>query len=88
MPATVRGVPNSIPKSSEYSRNSDSFPGMGSQQVAFGPFVLDHRLRLLWRDGERVVIGDKALTLLSALLQKEGQIVTKAELIDAATLSR
>jgi TolB-like protein len=57
---------------------------MQGQQFLFGDFVLDAARGTLARDGEPVPIGNRALTLLQALVQAEGKVLTKAELIDAA----
>ena len=51
---------------------------------AFGPFVLDVDRGTLLREGRPIAVGHKGLLLLQALLQAPGQVVTKAELMDAA----
>jgi TolB-like protein len=51
---------------------------------AFGPFTLDSERETLLRDGRPVDIGHRALAVLQALLDANGQVVTKARLIDAA----
>lgn len=50
----------------------------------FGPFALDAPRGVLSRDGVVVELGRRAISLLHALLRAEGDIVTKAELMDAA----
>jgi TolB-like protein len=57
---------------------------MQGQTFLFGDFVLDAARGTLARSGEPVPIGHRAFTLLQALVQAEGQVLTKAELIDAA----
>ena len=47
----------------------------------FGPFSIDSEARVLFRDGERVPLPPKAADLLIALVEREGQIVTKDELL-------
>ena len=47
----------------------------------FGPFSIDSEARVLFRDGERVPLPPKAADLLLALVEHEGQIVTKDELL-------
>jgi DNA-binding winged helix-turn-helix (wHTH) protein len=57
---------------------------MPTQPFAFGPFVLEPDNGTLFRGGELVAIGQRGSLLLAALLKKTGQVVTKAELMDAA----
>jgi DNA-binding winged helix-turn-helix (wHTH) protein len=47
----------------------------------FGPFCLSPRRRLLLEDGAPVRIGSRALEILIALTEKNGELVTKYELI-------
>lgn len=56
---------------------------MAGQSLAFGPFRLDAD-GVLWRDGRLVSIGRRGVRLLELLLRHRGQVVGKAELIDAA----
>jgi TolB-like protein len=53
---------------------------MGAAPHSFGPFVL-HPGRELLRDGKVVAIGNRALHLLEAMLDAEGVVVTKAEMM-------
>ena len=46
----------------------------------FGPYRLDPRTRVLWRGDEVVPLTPKALDLLLALVEKRGEVATKAEL--------
>jgi TolB-like protein len=55
-----------------------------NQGFAFGPFVLDIRRGSLLRDGRPVAVGHKGLSLLQALLQANGQVVSKTALMQAA----
>jgi predicted ATPase/DNA-binding winged helix-turn-helix (wHTH) protein len=50
--------------------------------IAFGPFLLFRSQRLLKRDGKPLRIGDKALDLLVALIERPGEFFTKAELVE------
>lgn len=52
--------------------------------LAFGPFELDFVGRRLTEAGRPVVLGSRALELLIALLERPGELVTKAELIARA----
>ena len=55
-----------------------TFPG---RWFRFGPYVVDPRRRLLWRDGSLVPLTAKALEILDALLQHRARVVTKEELL-------
>jgi TolB-like protein len=50
----------------------------------FGPFELDSRRGTLIRDGRPIAVGAKGLSLLCALLQAPGQVVSKSALMEAA----
>jgi len=51
------------------------------RRLAFGPFVLDVETQVLWRGGDVVPLTPKAAALLQALLEKQGDVVRKAELL-------
>ncbi len=53
------------------------------QNISFAEFELDRNRRRLLRGGEPVVLYAKAFALLSFLVEKNGQIVTKDEILDA-----
>jgi TolB-like protein len=57
---------------------------MPMQRLVFGPFTLDADRGTLLRDGRPMAIGHRALQLLQALAAARGQVVTKAELMEAA----
>lgn len=57
---------------------------MQGSRFAFGPFVLDPGAGTLLRDGSPVAIGHRGLNLLAALVGRSGEILGKAELMDAA----
>ena len=48
----------------------------------FGPFKVDRAERVLFRDGEPVILTAKAFDTLLALLERHGHVVTKCELMD------
>ena len=56
---------------------------MPEQQFRFGPFLLDPDRHVLLRAGEPVAVGYRGVLLLGALLRRPGEVLTKAELIDA-----
>ncbi len=53
-------------------------------RITFGPFVLDPARGRLLRDGRAVPVNHKGIRLLAALLQRPGEAVDKATLMDAA----
>lgn len=55
---------------------------MVEPQHIFGPFVLDVGCGLLQRSGKSVAIGHRGLALLQALLEADGEIVSKAVLME------
>lgn len=56
----------------------DAHPGL-----TFGAFRLDRQNAQLWRGAQQVTLKAKSLALLSYLLDRPGQLVTKDELLDA-----
>jgi DNA-binding winged helix-turn-helix (wHTH) protein len=48
----------------------------------FDGFCLLPRERLLFYSGERLRIGDRALDILSALMQRQGEVVSKSSLLE------
>lgn len=57
---------------------------MQPESYEFGPFTLDVQRGVLAREGVALEAGHRAVLLLRALLRAQGQVVTKAELMDAA----
>jgi TolB-like protein/cytochrome c-type biogenesis protein CcmH/NrfG len=57
---------------------------MQGARFAFGPFVLDPGLGTLLRDDTPVALGHRGLKLLTTLVARPGDILSKAELLDAA----
>ncbi len=51
---------------------------------AFGPFRLDAETEILFRDGEPVPLGRRAVALLRVLVERSGTPVSKDALIEAA----
>src|SRR6476661_8584560 len=56
-------------------------PGSLSSHYVFGPFQLDESTRRLKKDGSSVAITPKAFDLLLLLVAREGQVVSKDEVI-------
>jgi DNA-binding winged helix-turn-helix (wHTH) protein len=57
---------------------------MAGQRFSFGPFLLNPQSGTLLRDGEPLAVGGRGVRLLEALLKRPGEVVTKADLMDAA----
>ena len=57
---------------------------MAEHNHVFGPFVFDGRRMVLLKHGAPVVLGQKGLALLGALMAASGRVVPKSELMDAA----
>ena len=57
---------------------------MPGRRFAFGPFILNPESGTLLRDGEPLAVGGRGVRLLEALLKCPGEVVTKADLMDAA----
>ncbi len=51
-----------------------------SSRVRFSEFEADLRAGELWRNGERVRVQDLPFRLLAALVERPGELVTRAEL--------
>ena len=56
---------------------------MPGQRFTFGPFLLNPDNGTLLRQGEPVAVGQKGILLLEALLGRPGEVLSKAELLDA-----
>ena len=56
---------------------------MSARRFAFGPFVLNAEAGTLLREGEPVPVGYRAFLLLTAFLNRPGEVLTKSDLIDA-----
>ena len=55
-----------------------------SARLTFGPYVLDPGAGTLCRQGVPVPLGYRGFLLLSAFLDRPGEVLTKSDLIDAA----
>ena len=56
-----------------------------SMDITFGPFNLDRQRGQLLREGRPVAVSSKGLKLLEALIGSTGQVLTKTELMQAAS---
>ena len=52
--------------------------------ISFGPFTLDPRREALTRDGAQLPVGHRGVVLLKALLDANGETVSKADLMEQA----
>jgi DNA-binding winged helix-turn-helix (wHTH) protein len=55
-----------------------------SRQVSFGPFRLLPYQRLLLQGDQQVFLGSRALDILTVLVERPGELVTRAELMSRA----
>jgi DNA-binding winged helix-turn-helix (wHTH) protein/tetratricopeptide (TPR) repeat protein len=58
-----------------------SVPSGGKNLYAFGPFRLDGRQRLLFRNGEVIPLAPKAFDTLLALVESAGEVLEKEDLL-------
>src|SRR5271166_5616370 len=56
---------------------------MSGQRFAFGAFVLDLQAGTLFREGAPIPVGHRGFLLLKALVNRPGEVLTKADLFDA-----
>jgi DNA-binding winged helix-turn-helix (wHTH) protein/tetratricopeptide (TPR) repeat protein len=54
-----------------------------SPVITFPPFQLDAENQRLWRDDQLITLSPKPFAVLLYLLQRQGQLVSKGELLDA-----
>ena len=59
---------------------------MDGQAISFGPFRLLAAQRLLLEGGQPVRLGSRAFDILTALVERAGEVVGKDELIARAWL--
>src|SRR5690242_13105222 len=57
---------------------------MTGRQFAFGSFVLNSETGTLLLEGVPVSVGSRAFLLLTAFLDRPGEVLTKSDLLDAA----
>lgn len=57
---------------------------MSENNYEFGPFVFDGARMILHKNGSAIAIGLRGAALLRRLLQADGQVVSKNDLMDAA----
>jgi DNA-binding winged helix-turn-helix (wHTH) protein len=57
------------------------FVAVGERAVSFGPFRLVSAQRLLLEDDNPVRVGSRALNILTALVERPGELVGKDELM-------
>lgn len=57
---------------------------MPGRRLSFGPFQVDQGAQVVLREGQPLAIGARGVRLLEALLRRPGEVLTKAELMDAA----
>src|SRR6185503_13955856 len=52
-------------------------------RISFGPFAFDRQNRLLWREGSEVALPPRVLGVLELLIDRQGQVVARQDLMDA-----
>jgi predicted ATPase/DNA-binding winged helix-turn-helix (wHTH) protein len=52
------------------------------RKLKFGPFELSIGERVLWRDGQALPLGGRALDILIYLVDRPGEVIAKQQLID------
>jgi DNA-binding winged helix-turn-helix (wHTH) protein len=60
---------------------TDPFANAGERAISFGPFRLVPAQRLLLKDDNPVHVGSRALDILTALVERPGELVGKDELM-------
>jgi TolB-like protein len=80
----VRGLHPAVSKDVQIFSKAEAGKVSRNQRSAFGPFEFDIARSLLFRDGTPVQLGRRGRSLLGVLLIKRGDVVSKAELMEAA----
>lgn len=57
---------------------------MPGRRLSFGPFEIDRGAQVVLRNGEPLAVGQRGVMLLETLLTRQGEVITKSELMDAA----
>ncbi len=52
------------------------------RRMSFGPFALDMQAERLWRGSEEIVLRPKTRSVLHYLVEQNGRLVTKDELLE------
>ena len=74
-------TPNVIPTlDSGMAGRSNFAPPAGPRFMRFGPFQVDHQRQEVTRNGLRLKLQGKVYQVLVALLEKQGEVVTREEL--------
>jgi len=76
------GFPTEHPVAKASHTQDPSGTALEPSTFRFGPFRLDVFARHLSRDGEPLPVSSKAFDILTVLVRRAGQVVTKAELMD------
>lgn len=69
------------PRMPDNSRTDPAGASHGEDAVAFGPFALHNKTRLLEKGGVPVKLGSRALDILRLLVDRAGDVVSKNELL-------
>src|SRR5439155_6475644 len=61
-------------------RNTSTMSSIYSQRVTFGPYEADLETHELWKNGIKLKLGGQPFEILTLLLRRPGQIVSREEL--------
>jgi DNA-binding winged helix-turn-helix (wHTH) protein len=64
----------------EMAAGPSSIPAVNSRYVRFGPFQVDQHRQEVTRNGVRLKLQGKVYQVLLALIEKQGEVVTREEL--------
>jgi len=64
----------------EMAAGPSSIPALSSRYIRFGPFQVDQHRQEVTRNGMRLKLQGKVYQVLLALIEKQGEVVTREEL--------
>src|SRR5947209_8532487 len=64
----------------EMAAGPGRMPSLTSRYIRFGPFQIDQQRQEVTRNGSRLKLQGKVYQVLMALIEKQGEVVTREEL--------
>src|SRR5947209_13750146 len=64
----------------EMAAGPSRIPGLSSRYIRFGPFQVDQHRQEVTKSGSRLKLQGKVYQVLLALIEKQGEVVTREEL--------
>ena len=64
----------------EMAAGASRIPGLSSRYIRFGPFQVDQQRQEVSKNGARLKLQGKVYQVLLALIEKQGEVVTREEL--------